>query len=124
MFAGPSLFLANNCAAIFAGRSVPVVELHIGSARRVGIEQPAHHHKKIIQSAGVESRANGFASVPFAQIFVADMRVRYALVARGGPRIESHNVIRAARTAGIQLQADLESSKVHTVELDRLGRDA
>ena len=86
--AGRSVVGIDVAATIVARRSVPFSEFHKSLAPGIGLQHAPDDQKEVGQSAFVQRGADHPPPFAFAQRFIADMRVRDAVVGRGRLRIE------------------------------------
>jgi len=123
VLAAVAIVFGDRVAAIIAGDAVPVVQLHVGTAAAIGLQQPGNHEEEIVQAAPGQRGRNRRPALALAELLALDMGMGDAVVLGSGMGIQRHDAI--GLRAGAQLlpvQPDLERPQVDAVQLDRVGR--
>jgi hypothetical protein len=118
------VIVVDRIAAVRASDSMPVVERYIRAAGVISREDLGDDREEVEQPALRQGGSDRPAPLPFAQLVVIDMGVRYIGVHRCTMRLQGDDRVagRAAAQA-LKRQRDLESAELHTLQIYGLGND-
>ena len=116
------LIRAATCIAVAARDAVPILQLHVSIAGRIGSEQVQDNQEEIADPSLVKRRTNRQSALPFAKILTADMGMSDLFALAGRLRVQSHDAVGRGLMNPLPLEPNLESAQVKTLQLDRRRR--
>ena len=122
-FADVAVFVADDAAAVVAGKALPVVELNEGASARIVAEDSVHDQKEICHPAARQSTTNHAAPISLTQPLVLNMRVSHRAIDGGWIWVQGNYAVSRLIDPGT-IKLDLEPAEVDAIEDDRFGDDA
>ena len=88
-----SAVFVDQVTAFLARYSFPIVQLYIGTASAIGMEQLGDQQKEVVQAAFGQRSLDGCPAIALAELFVLDVRMGDVLALGGRIRIQCHDTI-------------------------------
>lgn len=117
------VFIVRLCTAVAAGERRPLGERDIGGAGVVGPQDLPHQQAKFPQPPLLQRAGEHRLAVPFAELFLLDVRMRDSRLRGGGTGVERPDLIGRRTAELIQVEPDLERTQVDVFEHDPFGGD-
>ena len=92
-----AFILIDRLAAVVTTDSIPIGQLHEGPTFRVRMQQLIYDRKEIQQPSLPQRRADGQPAISFTERFVADVRMRDAVIGTGWIRVQRRDTVVGCR---------------------------
>ena len=122
--AAVAVLLRHVSSAVVAGYPVPGIQLGVGAAAAIGVEQLGYQEEQVVEADLGHRCPDRRSALALAERLALDVRMGYLLVGGGRVRIERHHAIGMRRTQFMPIQPNLETPKLDPLQHDRIGRDA